>query len=48
MKLFMLQILQLIGSTNPKRADNIISNSRVIERDNKPPYFVLNKNKNHE
>jgi hypothetical protein len=46
MKLFMLQTLQLIGSANPKRADNIVANSRVIERENKPPYFVLNENKN--
>ena len=44
MKLFMLQTLQLIGSTNPKRADNIVNNSRVIERENKPPYFILNTN----
>ena len=40
----MLTTLQLIGSTNPKRADNIVSNSRVIERDNKQPYFILNTN----
>ena len=43
MKLFMLQTLQLIGSTNLKRVDNIVGNSRVIERDNKPPYFILNE-----
>ena len=43
MKLFMLQTLQLIGSINPKRADNIVRNSRVIERENKPPYFILNE-----
>ena len=42
----MLQTLQLIGSANPKRADNIVSNSRVIERESKPPYFILNENKN--
>ena len=46
MKIFMLQALQFIGSTNPKRTDNIVKNSRVIERDNKPPYFILNENKN--
>ena len=46
MKIFMLNTLHLIGSTNPKRADNIVSNSRVIERENKPPYFILNSNKN--
>lgn len=39
----MLQTLQLIGSTNSKRVDNIVRNSRVIERDNKPPYFILNE-----
>ena len=44
MKIFMLNTLQLIGSINPKRADNIVRNSRVIERDNKPPYFILNTN----
>ena len=44
MKIFMLNTLHLIGSTNPKRADNIVSNSRVIERDNKQPYFILNTN----
>jgi len=43
MKVFMLQTLQLIGSINSKRADNIVGNSRVIERDNKPPYFILNE-----
>ena len=48
MKLFMIQALHLIGSTNPKRADNIVSNSRVIERENKPPYFILNENKNKQ
>ena len=42
----MIQTLQLIGSTNSKRADNIVRNSRVIERDNKLPYFILNENKN--
>ena len=46
MKIFMLQTLQLIGSINPKRANNIVANSRVIERDNKSPYFILNENKN--
>lgn len=40
----MYQILNLINSTQPKRAENIISNSRVIERENKPPYFILNTN----
>lgn len=44
MKIFMLQTMQLINSTNPKRVDNIVNNSRVIERDNKPPYFILNTN----
>ena len=46
MKIFMLNTLQLIGSTNPKRVDNIIRNSRIIEKENKPPYFILNENKN--
>jgi len=40
----MLATLQFIGSTNPKRADNVVSNSRVVERENKPPYFILNTN----
>lgn len=44
MRIFILQTLHLIGSTNPKRAENIVRNSRVIERDNKPPYFILNTN----
>lgn len=44
MKIFMLQTLQLINSTNPKRADNIVGNSRVIERENKSLYFILNEN----
>jgi len=43
----MLQTLQLIGSTNPKRADNIIANSRVIERKGKLLCFILNSNKNN-
>jgi hypothetical protein len=42
MKIFMLQTLNLINSTNPKRAENIIKNSRIIERENKQPYFILN------
>lgn len=42
----MLQTLNLIHSTQPKRAENIVSNSQVIERGDKPPYFVLNDNKN--
>jgi len=42
----MLQTLNLINSTQSKRAENIISNSIVIERENKPPYFILNNNKN--
>ena len=46
MKVFMLQTLNLINSTQPKRAENIVRNSRVIERENKPPYFILNENKN--
>jgi hypothetical protein len=46
MKIFMLNTLNLINSTQPKRAENIINNSRVIERENKPPYFILNENKN--
>ena len=46
MKIFLLQTLQLISSTNTKRAENIINNSKVIERDNKSPYFILNNNKN--
>ena len=44
MKIFMLQTLNLINSTQPKRAENIVRNSRVIERDNKSPYFILNTN----
>lgn len=48
MKIFMLQTLQLIGSINPKRADNIVGNSKVIERKNKQPYFILNENKNKQ
>jgi hypothetical protein len=48
MKIFMLQTLNLINSTQPKRAENIVNNSRVIERDNKPPYFILNENKNNK
>ena len=47
MKIFMLNTLQLIGSPNPKRADNIVSNSRVIERENKPPYFILNERRSN-
>lgn len=47
MKIFMLNTLQLIGSTNPKRADNIVSNSRVIERESKPPYFILNERRSN-
>lgn len=42
----MLQTLNLINSTQPKRAENIVRNSRIVERENKPPYFILNKNKN--
>jgi len=44
MKIFLLNTIHLIGSINPKRADNIVRNSRVIERENKPPYFILNTN----
>ena len=47
MKLFMIQALHLIGSTNPKRADNIVSNSKVIERESKPPYFILNERRSN-
>ena len=47
MKIFMLNTLHLIGSTNPKRADNIVSNSRVIERESKPPYFILNERRSN-
>ena len=39
----MLQTLQLISSTNSKRVENILSNSRVIEKENKPSYFILNE-----
>jgi len=46
MKIFMLNTLNLINSTQPKRAENIVRNSRVIERENKPPYFILNENNN--
>lgn len=45
MKIFMLQTLNLINSTQPKRAENIVRNSRVIKRENKSPYFILNENK---
>lgn len=41
----MLHTLQLISQTKPKRVDNIIKNSRVIERVDKPPYFILNERK---
>ena len=44
MKIFMYQTLELINSTQPKRNDNIVRNSRIIERENKPPYFILNTN----
>ena len=44
MKIFMLQTLELINSTQPQRVENIIRNLRVIERENKPPYFILNTN----
>lgn len=40
----MLNTLNLINSTQSKRAENIVSNSRVTERENKPPYFILNTN----
>jgi len=43
MKIFMLQTLNLINSTQPKRADNIVRNSRVIEPGNMPPYFILHE-----
>lgn len=45
MKIFTLQTLELINSTQPKRAENIVRNSRVIERENKSPYFILNGRK---
>lgn len=41
----MFQTLQLISATQTKRIENIINNSRIIERDNKPLYFILNENK---
>lgn len=49
MKIFMLQTLNLINSTQPKRAENIVRNSRVIERENnnKPPYFILNERRSN-
>lgn len=39
----MYQTLNLINSIQLKRVENIIRNSRVIERENKSPYFVLNE-----
>ena len=44
MKIFMIHTLQLMQETQPKRVQNIVDNSQVVERDNKPPYFILNNN----
>jgi hypothetical protein len=42
----MLQTLQLMSITQPKKVENIVNNSVVVERESNPPYFILNTNKN--